>query len=172
MSLNFSDAVPREDVFKKVAAYLDEKNLAVDKKDDTRPWGGFFVLEENEAEKFISLYFPQFTKEQLTISGKLSPKILIVAPEKRLSWQYHHRRAEIWKLIGGVAGVVTSDNDEEKKTTHLSIGDIIQLKQGERHRLIGLKGGWGIVAEIWQHTDASNPSDEDDIVRVQDDFGR
>ena len=51
------------------------------------------------------------------------------------------------------------------------MGDIIQLKQGERHRLIGLNG-WGIVAEIWRHTDAENPSDEDDIVRVQDDFGR
>jgi mannose-6-phosphate isomerase-like protein (cupin superfamily) len=95
-----------------------------------------------------------------------------VGPNKRLSWQYHHRRAEIWKLIGGVAGVVTSDTDQEKETTHLKIGDIIQLQKGDRHRLIGLEDGWGIVAEIWQHTDAENPSDEDDIVRVQDDFGR
>jgi len=31
--------------------------------------------------------------------------------------------------------------------------------------------GWGVVAEIWQHT-ASNPSDEEDIERLQDDFGR
>jgi hypothetical protein len=29
-----------------------------------------------------------------------------------------------------------------------------------------------LVAEIWQHTDPENPSDEDDIVRVSDDFGR
>jgi hypothetical protein len=29
-----------------------------------------------------------------------------------------------------------------------------------------------VVAEIWQHTDANYPSDEDDIVRVQDYFGR
>jgi len=29
-----------------------------------------------------------------------------------------------------------------------------------------------VLAEIWQHTDAQNPSDENDIVRVQDDFGR
>jgi hypothetical protein len=32
--------------------------------------------------------------------------------------------------------------------------------------------GWGIVAEIWRHTDVENPSNEEDIVRVQDDFGR
>jgi hypothetical protein len=29
-----------------------------------------------------------------------------------------------------------------------------------------------LVAEIWQHTDPDHPSNEDDIVRVQDDFGR
>jgi hypothetical protein len=48
---------------------------------------------------------------------------------------------------------------------------VITLKKGERHRLIGLSG-WGKVAEIWQHTEPDNPSDEDDIIRLQDDFGR
>ena len=171
MSLKFLISTTKELVFKQVAEYLHQIDIKVVKFDDTRPWGGFFVLDENNADKFIALYFPHLTKEELNISGKLSPKILVVAPNKRLSWQYHHRRAEIWKLIGGVAGVVTSDTDEEKETTTLTIGDIIKLKQGERHRLIGLDG-WGIVAEIWRHTDIKNPSDEDDIVRVQDDFGR
>lgn len=171
MSLHFSPDTPKELVFESVAEYLHQHNLKVEKQDSTRPWGGFFVLDEMEAEKFIALYFSHLTKKALTITGKLSPKILVVAPEKRLSWQYHHRRAEIWKLIGGTAAVITSDSDEEKETTLLNIGDIIQLKQGERHRLIGLDG-WGIVAEIWRHTNEANPSDEDDIVRVQDDFGR
>ncbi len=171
MPLNFSIYSPKELIFESIAEYLHKLDLKIDKNDSTKPWGGFFVLDEGEAGKFIALYFPHLTEEELSISGKLSPKILIVAPNKRLSWQYHHRRAEIWKLIGGVAGVITSDTDEEKEITHLNIGDIIQLKQGERHRLIGLDG-WGIVAEIWQHTDIENPSDEDDIVRVQDDFGR
>ncbi|MBL0356571.1 MAG: phosphoheptose isomerase [Chitinophagaceae bacterium] len=171
MELNFSVDTVKEKVFEKVATYLQWHNLNVDKKDDSRPWGGFFVLDESESEKFIRLYFPHLTKEELSISGRLSPKILLVGPAKRLSWQYHHRRAEIWKLIGGTAGVITSDTDQEKETTYLKIGDIIQLEQGERHRLIGLDG-WGIVAEIWRHTDIENPSDEDDIVRVQDDFGR
>lgn len=171
MPLHFSADTPKELVFENIAEYLHQKKLKISKQDNTRPWGGFFVIEEAEAEKFISLYFPHLSKEELNISGKLSPKILVVAPNKRLSWQYHHRRAEIWKLIGGVAGVVTSDTDEEKETKDLNIGDIVQLKQGERHRLLGTEG-WGIIAEIWCHTDAENPSDEDDIVRVQDDFGR
>jgi mannose-6-phosphate isomerase len=171
MQLNFSPGSQKELVFEHVAEYLHQKNLKIDKEDSSRPWGGFFVLDEADAEKFISLYFSHLTKADLTISGKLSPKILIVAPGQRLSWQYHHRRAEIWKLIGGTAGVITSTTDEEKDTTTLAIGDIIQLKQGERHRLIGLDN-WGVVAEIWRHTDEVHPSDEDDIVRVQDDFGR
>jgi len=109
--------------------------------------------------------------DELKITQKLSPKILMVAPNKRLSWQYHHRRAEIWKCIKGTVGVITSETDEEQEQHILHVGDIIKLKQGERHRLIGLDD-WGIVAEIWQHTNATHPSDEDDIVRVQDDFSR
>jgi len=171
MNLHFKADTPKELIFENIAEYLHHQNLKISKQDSTRPWGGFFVIEEDEAEKFIELYFPHLTKEALSISGKLSPKILVVAPGKRLSWQYHHRRAEIWKLIGGVAGIVTSESDEEKETTNLTIGDIIQLKQGERHRLIGLET-WGIVAEIWQHTNAEDPSDENDIIRLQDDFGR
>ena len=171
MSLNFKHHTPKDLIFEHLADYLHLKNLKIHKQDNTRPWGGFFVIDENESEKFINLYFPNLTLESINISGKLSPKILVIGPEKRLSWQFHHRRAEIWKLIGGTAAVITSDTDEEKETRYLKIGDTIQLKQGERHRLIGLDA-WGIVAEIWQHTDAANPSNEDDIVRLQDDFGR
>jgi mannose-6-phosphate isomerase len=161
----------KEIVFRKVKEFLNEKNLAIASFDIERPWGGFFVMNEIQSDKFIETFFPHLTNASLNISGKLSPKILIVSPEKRLSWQYHHRRAEIWKLIAGEAAVMVSDNDEETEIIQLSKGDIIELKQGERHRLIGTDN-WGIIAEIWRHTDANNPSDENDIVRVQDDFGR
>ena len=171
MTLNFSETANKETVFLEVEHFLAEKNLAIASQDHARPWGGFFVIDENDAEKFINTFFPHLTKAELTIAGKLSPKILVVAPQTRLSWQYHHRRAEIWKLIGGEAAVMVSDTDEENEIINLHKGDIIELKQGERHRLIGTDG-WGIIAEIWRHTDANNPSNEDDIVRVQDDFGR
>jgi mannose-6-phosphate isomerase len=67
--------------------------------------------------------------------------------------------------------VVTSDTDEEKYEHILKPEDIIKLQKGERHRLKGLDD-WGIVAEIWQHTDMNHYSDEDDIIRLQDDFSR
>jgi len=169
--MNFSAATEKKTVFEKMETYISEKGLRIASKDETRPWGGFLVINENDAEKFIAVFFPQLSRAELSISGKLSPKILIVAPGRRLSWQYHHRRAEIWKQVGGEAAVTTSDTDEEKDTRTLKKGDIIELQKGERHRLIGLDD-WGIVAEIWRHTDPEDPSDEDDIVRVQDDFGR
>ena len=107
----------------------------------------------------------------LKIGGKLSPKILIVKPNARLSWQYHNRRAEIWQVCKGTAGIIKSDTDIENEIEVYNEGDQIVLQQGERHRLIGLDET-SMVAEIWQHTDKENPSDEEDIKRVQDDFGR
>ena len=165
-------ASSKDDVRKSVESYLAQERLAIASHDFSRPWGGFFVIDETQADRFIQLYFPHLKAADLRIAGKLSPKILVVAPAQRLSWQYHHRRAEIWKLIAGVAGVVTSETDTEGPLHELTLGEIIQLKQGQRHRLIGLPEAWGVIAEIWRHTDSSNPSDENDIVRVQDDFGR
>jgi mannose-6-phosphate isomerase len=107
----------------------------------------------------------------LRIGGKLSPKILIVKPNARLSCQYHNRRAEIWQVYKGAAGIIRSNTDAENKMKVYNEGAQIVLQQGERHRLIGLDD-YSVVAEIWQHTDPNNPSDEDDIIRVQDDFGR
>lgn len=158
-------------IFKEVEKYLGDLKLGIVAKDQERPWGGFFVIDETQAQAFGKLFFPEINLADLRISGKLSPKILLVQPDKRLSWQYHHRRAEIWRVIGGTAGVVTSLTDVEADKVELKSGDTIRLSQGQRHRLVGTKE-WGIIAEIWQHTDANNPSDENDIVRVQDDFGR
>jgi mannose-6-phosphate isomerase-like protein (cupin superfamily) len=162
----------REEVFNAAKSYLERQGFKIVSQDYHRPWGGFLVMDESQAEEFAKLYFPEVEFSTLKISNKLSPKFLMVEGGKRLSWQYHFRRAEIWKLISGKAGVVTSETDEQGEVHLLKMGEIIRLRQGQRHRLVGLDGEWGIVAEIWQHTDANNPSDESDIVRLQDDFSR
>jgi mannose-6-phosphate isomerase len=161
----------KTDVLNSIEKHLEGLGFKIISKDLQRPWGGFFVLDESQAEKFAALYFPGIEVKSMRIGGKLSPKILVVQAQKRLSWQYHHRRAEIWKLILGTAGVVTSETDQLGPLKKLEVNEIIRLHQGLRHRLVGLDG-WGMVAEMWQHTDALKPSDENDIVRVQDDFGR
>ena len=150
---------------------IKSKGFKVISKDFERPWGGFLVIDESQAQDFSNQFFKGINIEDLKISGKLSPKILIVNPESRLSWQYHNRRAEIWKVYKGKVGIIISENDIQKEIEIYSEGDQITLKQGERHRLIGLDD-YGVVAEIWQHTEKKYPSDEEDIVRVQDDFGR
>lgn len=158
-------------IFFETRKSLEDQNFSIVTEDQSRPWGGFFVLDEGQAQKFADTYFNGIQVDDLRISGKLSPKVLIVAPDKRLSWQYHHRRAEIWQVVKGAVGVITSETDEEGELKKYVPGDQIVLIRGERHRLVGLDD-WGVIAEIWQHTDPENPSDESDIVRVQDDFGR
>jgi mannose-6-phosphate isomerase len=171
MDFNLSKELAKDTVFEQIAAFLKSENFTVVQQDQTRPWGGFFVIDEKQAQAFAAKFFPHLEMSEIQITNKLSPKILVVAPNKRLSWQYHFRRAEIWTILSGSVGVKTSATDEEGELQQLNQGTFIQMDKGERHRLIGLDS-WGIVAEIWQHTDPENPSDEDDIVRLQDDFGR
>ena len=135
-----------------------------------KPWGAYFCIDENQAQVFSDKFFDGIDVDSLKIENKLSPKILIVKPNTRLSWQYHNRRAEIWQVYKGQVGVVQSDTDIENELKNYMPGDQIKLRQGERHRLVGL-ADYGVVAEIWQHTDEI-PSNEDDIIRIQDDFNR
>ncbi len=166
-----AQVLTKDEVFNKAETLLKGNNFDIVASDKNRPWGGFFVIDESQSEAFIAHFFPELNAEDFSEFEKLSPKLLMVAPQKRLSWQYHHRRSEIWRVIDGKAGVVVSKTDEQSPIKTLDLGDTIRLAQGERHRLVGLEN-WAIIAEIWQHTDPGNPSDEDDIVRVEDDFGR
>ena len=161
----------REEIFSKIQDHLAANGFRIVDRALEKPWGGFYVIDEAQARDFASFYFSEVDFSTISITGRLSPKILAVAPNKRLSWQYHFRRAEIWKLVAGEAAITTSDDDVERFNRAMVLGDVIRLRQGERHRLIGLNK-WGMVAEIWQHTHADHLSDESDIIRVQDDFIR
>ena len=158
-------------MYEKIKKNMESFGFKVVSHDFERPWGGFLVIDESQAQEFSNKFFKALDVNTLKIGGKLSPKILIVKPAARLSWQYHNRRAEIWQIYKGSAGIIRSNTDTENEMEIYDEGDQIVLKQGERHRLIGLDEPC-VVAEIWQHTDKNCPSDEDDIIRVQDDFGR
>ena len=153
-----------EDEIKGLGFEIIEKNFE-------RPWGGFLVISEKQAQEFANKFFDGINIENIRIGGKLSPKILVVNPNSKLSWQYHHRRAEIWKVFRGEVGVSRSYDDNQNPLIKLVTGAQIRLKKRERHRLIGLSD-FAVIAEIWQHTDPKNPSDENDIVRLSDDYGR
>jgi mannose-6-phosphate isomerase len=172
MDLEFKPEDDKQYVFQTTASYLSNQALKLSSVDQQRPWGGFFVIDESQTQNFIDNYFPDYPIDQISHYGnKLSPKILVVEPNKRLSWQYHLRRAELWRVINGPVGLITGDNDTQGPVKILNNNDVIQFDPLTRHRLIG-QDNWGVVAEIWQHSNIHNPSNEEDIVRVQDDYGR
>ncbi len=156
--------------FMSVKVDLEKMGFEIVKSDLSRPWGAFYYIEESQAQKFASQFFNKINIEEDLKNFKLSPKILIIKPNKRLSWQYHNRRSEIWQVYKGQIGIMLSTDDTQKKVKICNAGELIKIDQGVRHRIIGLED-FAIVAEIWQHTN-DFPSDEDDIVRLKDDFGR
>lgn len=99
--------------------------------------------------------------ERLTENQVSTVKILFVSPGKRLSLQKHAKREEFWRVIEG-SGTI-QQNDEVKDVT---VGDEAYIPVGMLHRLSG--GPAGIkVLEI-----TTGEHDENDIERVEDDFGR
>ena len=159
------------DYLREVENEIIDLGFEIISKDFERPWGGFLVINENQAQEFANKFFDGINIESLKIGGKLSPKILIVKPNSKLSWQYHQRREEIWKVFIGNVGISRSHDNNQNPIVKLDEGDQVKLEKGERHRLIGLDD-YAVLAEIWQHTDSNNPSDENDIVRLDDDYGR
>lgn len=158
-------------VFQQAAKILLDKNFKLIDMDAERPWGFFLSADESQAEDFIKQFHSGVDLKGLDSSLPLRPKFLGIAPGKRLSWQYHHRRSEIWRPVAGSFNLVLSDTDQETEPKLVQPGEVVTIPQGMRHRGAGLQE-WALIAEIWQHTDVDNPSNEDDIVRVQDDFGR
>ena len=156
--------------YKNIEDELNNLGFQIIDSNFEKPWGAYFCIDEKQVHDFSNKFFDNLDLDSLKIENKLSPKILIVKPNVRLSWQYHNRRTEIWRVYKGQVGVVQSDTDIENELKNYIPGDQIKLNQGERHRLVGL-ADYGVVAEIWQHTDEV-PSNEEDIIRVQDDYGR
>src|SRR5690554_6362030 len=88
----------RTEIFDRTRAWLNLEGFLIQQEDMSRPSGCFFVLDRSQVDKFRNMFFPGVSFSESQLKDKLSPKILLVAPEKRLSWQYHLRRSEIWKL--------------------------------------------------------------------------
>ena len=158
-------------ILKTIESKLLENQFKIVSKDLERPWGGFLVIDEKQSKKFFNFFFKKNSTNNIDFSNKLSPKILIIKPNKRLSWQYHNRRSEIWSVIKGDILVSKSLDDEEVKPFKLVEKDQINIGKEIRHRIIGTDD-YALVAEIWIHTHKNNPSDENDIIRLQDDFNR
>jgi mannose-6-phosphate isomerase len=111
-------------------------------KYDERPWGSFTVLDEGVGYKV---------------------KRIEVLPGKRLSYQRHKHRAEHWMTVQGVAHVTLNDVEHD-----IARGETIDIPLGAAHRVANTEEQKLIFIEIQQ----GDYLGEDDIVRLQDDFGR
>jgi mannose-6-phosphate isomerase len=111
-------------------------------KFDQRPWGSFTVLDEGDNFKV---------------------KRIEVLPGKRLSYQKHAQRAEHWVVVQGTAKVTLDDRDIEVKS-----GEAIDIAVGAAHRVENPGDDLLVFIEVQR----GKYLGEDDIVRLQDDFGR
>src|SRR5690606_4875937 len=91
--IDISDNQSKEEVFQKVEDFLIESGFRISKVDQTRPWGGFFVLDESQIREFRDKFFKDVSLSEKQLEQKLSPKFLLVAPAARLSWQYQDRKS-------------------------------------------------------------------------------
>lgn len=171
--INTEASIGKSEIVSDINGYMKAGNYTVVEQNEQKPWGAYLRLDNNEADSFVAEFFSGLSPQDARLGNdeaELSPKILLVSPNQRLSWQYHNRRAERWTFLTGGA-YNKSLNDDEGELYIANAGDVVQFAANERHRLVG-RAAYTLVAEIWQHIDANNPSDEDDIERVSDDYSR
>lgn len=104
---------------------------------------------------------PWGSPERFTKNETTTVKILHVLPNKRFSLQKHAHRSEFWRVIEGGGTVQIGDTIKE-----VAVGDEVLVPQGELHRLTGGPNGIKVLEIIF------GDYDENDIERLEDDFGR
>ncbi len=169
--LSLDPSLSKTEVLRRVKQLIKEKGFIVADADEQKPWGAYYRFRDQHSKQFLKDYFPD--QDLQKTAGSFSPKFLIFQPGKKLSFQYHHRRAEIWKVLHGKLEASITDQDHPGEYRVFQPGDQIYCPVQARHRAGAPAGGeWSVVAEVWQHIDPKHPSDEQDIVRLMDDFGR
>ena len=121
---------------------MAETEIDTSPKFDRRPWGTFTVLDEGDNFKV---------------------KRIEVLPGKRLSYQKHAQRAEHWFVVQGTAKVTLDDRE-----VNVSAGEAVDIAVGAAHRVENPGEELLVFIEVQRGSYLG----EDDIVRLQDDFGR
>lgn len=109
---------------------------------DSRPWGTWQVLDEGDGFKV---------------------KRITVLPGARLSYQTHEHRAEHWVVAQGRATCVI-----DGETVGAGVGECIDVPVGAAHRIGNAEDTELVIIEVMRGSYLG----EDDIVRLEDDFGR
>lgn len=125
------------------------------------------MTTENDVES----NFRKKIKEEVRPWGKFrsfphqsatSLKIITLNPGQAFSLQYHHHRSEFWVVLDQGLEITVAD-----KVWQPASGEEIFIPQKVPHRLHCLGTQPARVMEIW-----IGDSDESDVVRLKDDYGR
>lgn len=130
------------DIVKRLKSSDDTMALTETHKTSYRPWGGY---------------------SSLVLGERFQVKRLFVKPGKQLSLQKHHHRAEHWVVVTGTAEVTVGD-----KVELLGENQSVYIPQGEVHRLAN---PGKILLELIE-VQTGSYFGEDDIIRLEDEFGR
>ena len=109
---------------------------------ENRPWGSYTIIKEADNHKV---------------------KTIVVDPMKRISYQTHEKRSEYWVIVSGT-GTVTIDGIMSPAIG----GDAFIIEQGIPHRIENS----GTEPLVFIEVQLGVYFGEDDIVRIEDDFGR
>ena len=109
---------------------------------EERPWGKFEILVDSDYCKV---------------------KRITVNSGGRLSYQYHYNRSEVWTVVSGIATITLDD-----KINWYSYGKTVKIPQGTKHRVENREQEPLIFIEV-QH---GSSFEEEDIVRIEDDYNR
>jgi len=109
---------------------------------DVRPWGSWEVLAQG----------PDYKVKRITVRS-----------HARLSLQTHAHRSESWLIVAGVATCTLGDQE-----VVLRSGEAVHVPLGEPHRVGNREDGDLILIEV----QVGAYLGEDDIVRLEDDYGR
>lgn len=122
---------------------FEKTNKYQEDAEDERPWGSWKVLE---------------------LENNMCLKKIIVHPNKKLSYQSHEYRDEIWVCTRG-EGIVIIDDDRRR----VAKGDFIRIGKEQKHRIQNISQTQNLVLYEIQMGELLS---EDDIFRYEDDFGR
>jgi len=109
---------------------------------EERPWGSWHVIDVAKGYKVKRIH---------------------VTPGSRLSYQTHDHRSEHWVVIFGIATAVI-----DGETHIIGPGESIDVPQGAAHRLCNEGSEELVIIEVQR----GSYTGEDDICRLEDDFGR
>lgn len=109
-----------------------------------KPWGWERVLELND---------------------RYCIKHLFIAQDQRLSKQYHQRKRETLILISGAIELAWTRPGMPEEVLSMADGEPYMIAPGTVHRMRGVGTEGGLILEV-------STTEMDDVVRLEDDYGR